>query len=202
MITKRIRTVVEDDIKSVHVNFQMNRSACESCRNQDIKVYILYKTLPSQPSEIQEAVRILRDLTLVANLFNEKDGTRETHNFDFEPKESTFYVVFLSAGSCTVISNITIFYYVCHKYASGDVSLPWTIAPGSGFKRVNVICGQKELNEEAYGLCSNQGTWDIIASCMCKKGYTINNKGEGCMGKMYKLFNSFDLCCENTARTI
>ncbi len=78
MVTKR--TVLEDDIKSVHVNFQMNSSACEGCRNQDIKGYILYKTLPSQPSEIQEAVRILRDLTLVANLFNEKDGTRETHN--------------------------------------------------------------------------------------------------------------------------
>ncbi len=163
----------------------MRRLACDGCRNQDIKVYILYRTLPSQPSEIQEAVRILRGLTLVANFHNEQDNVRKSLNFHFEPKASTISIVFLSAGSCTVISYISMFYYACEKYKSDGFSLPWTIAPASGSKRVNVICGLEKLNKEAYGMCSSAGFWVIISSCMCKKGYPKNIEGEGCLGKLY-----------------
>ena len=182
LVTKRTQLI--HDIKSVHVTVDMKRSACDGCRNQDIKVYVLYKTLPSQPSEIQKAVRILRDLimTLVANLHNEKESIVKTHNFHFEPKATTFCIVFLSAGTCTVLSFIEIFNYACEKFNGDGFNLPRTIAPASGSKRVNVICGLEKLNKEAYGMCSSAGFWVFISSCMCKKGYPKNIEGEGCLG--------------------
>ena len=124
-------------------------------------------------------------MTLVANLHNEKESIFKTHNFHFELKASTFSIVFLSAGTCTVVSYIEILYYACEKFNSDGFSLPRTIAPASGSKRVNVMCGLKKLNKEAYGMCSSAGIWLIISPCMCKKGYPKNIEGEGCLGKLY-----------------
>ncbi len=185
-------TVLPGNFTAVHVNVKMVRSECDSCQNQDIKVYILHKSLPKQLDKIQEAVRILKNLKLVANLKNEKDLTEKTHNFHFESKEQRFFMVFLSQGSCTVIKDIRIFYFVCDKNIINGANLPLTHAPGNGSERVNVSCGSNTLNqgnEEAFGVCSSKGIWLTISPCMCKKGYTLNID-EGCMGKLYTLSKS------------
>ncbi len=165
----------------------MFRSECDDCHNQDIRVYVLYKTLPRPPAQIQEAVNILKNLKLVATLKNEKDLTEKNHLFHFEPKGKKFSMVFLSAGSCTVIKQISVYSFFCEKNTSSGVNLPKTDAPASGSRRVNVSCPKNTLNpgnDQAYGLCSSEGKWDIISPCMCKKGYTLNTIEEGCMGKL------------------
>ena len=175
-----------EDIKSIHVNVQMFRSECLGCRNQNITVYILRKALPKE-MEDKEAVGILKNLTLVATLRNPVINTAKFHEFYFEPKASQFSIVFLSAGSCTRILDIRLSYFICDNNISSGITLPRTVAPVNGSQRVNVSCPENTLNrgnEEAYGLCSSKGIWEIKSPCMCKKGYTLNTNAEGCIGKL------------------
>jgi hypothetical protein len=163
----------------------MFRSDCTKCKNQNITVYILRKALPKETKD-EEAVGILKNLTLVATLKNKKDLTLKFHQFHFEPKALQFSIVFLSAGSCTRIQDIRLSYFVCDKNSSSGITLPRTVAPVNGSQRVNVSCPKNTLNpsnEEAYGLCSSKGIWKIKSPCMCKKGYTLNNE-KGCIGKL------------------
>ena len=185
MVTKAVK--LSEEHSAIHVNVEMHRTGCPGCRNQGIKVYILYQPLPKQADQIQEAVRILENQKSVATLQNNQDNTGKTHRFHSEPKSRQFSIVFLSAGSCTLIKDISIYYFFCEKNTSTGVNLPKTDAPASGSRRVNVSCPENTLNpgnDQAYGLCSSEGKWDIISPCMCKKGYTLNTIEEGCMGKL------------------
>jgi hypothetical protein len=180
---------VQEFIKSVHVNVKVYRPECGLCKNQDVKVYILRKALPIGQKGLKEAVRILKNLTLVTTLKNQTDLTDKFHQFHFEPKAKVpqFSIAFLSAGSCTLIKDIKLSYFVCDKNTSAGVNLPRTVAPDSGSQRVNVSCPENTLNpgnEEAYGLCSSKGIWKIISPCICKKGYTLNTIEEGCIGML------------------
>ena len=162
----------------------MYRSDCSDCKNQDIKVSVVYKKPSVDPSE---AVAMLKNLKLLTTLQNTMDITEETHDFLVEPDSPTFFLVFLSAGSCTQIKYIDVFYLVCERNTSSGIDLPQTDAPAHGFQRVNVSCPVNTLNpgnDQAYGLCSSEGKWDIISPCMCKKGYTLRTVAEGCMGKL------------------
>ncbi|CAB4003216.1 ephrin type-A receptor 5 isoform X2 [Paramuricea clavata] len=175
---------VKEFIKSVHVNVKVYRPECGLCKNQDVKVYILGKALPIGQKGLKEAVGILKNLTLVTTLKNQKDLTDKFHQFHFEPNAPQLSIAFLSAGSCTLIKDITLSYFVCDKNTSAGVNLPRTVAPDSGSQRVNVSCPENTLNpgnEEAYGLCSSKGIWKIISPCICKKGYTLNTIEEGCI---------------------
>jgi hypothetical protein len=174
------------EIKSILVNVQMFRSECSKCKNQNITVYILRKGLPKETKDY-EAVGILKNLTLVATLRNQAINTAKFHEFYFEPKPPKFSIVFLSAGSCTQIQDIRFSYFICDNNISSGVKLPRTVAPVNGSQRVNVSCLENTLNpgnEEAYGLCSSKGIWEIKSQCMCKKGYTLNTNEEGCTGKL------------------
>ena len=166
----------------------MFRSECSECRNQDIKVYILYKALAG---DLSKAVSMLKSLPLVVNLRNAKDRTEKIHAFHFEPKTRKFSIVLLSEGSCTVINDITVSYFVCEKNISGLANLPRTVAPASGSTRVNFICPEESVNpdgKEVYGLCSSEGIWKIILPCMCKKGHTVSVEGK-CVGKLNLAIN-------------
>ena len=187
LVTKLIPAA---DSKRIHVSVTMFRSECDECRNQDIKVYILHKVLATDQSE---AARILKRLPMVVNLSNKKN-LAETHYFYFEPKASTFSLVFRSAGSCTQIRNITVSYFICEKNTSSWANLPQTVAPASGLQRVNISCPEKPRSAsadgiEGYGLCSSEGVWQMLSPCMCKKGYTLNIKGE-CIGKLRSVLSS------------
>ena len=187
MVTKFQK--VKEFIKSVHVNVKVYRPECGLCKNQDVKVYILRKALPIGQKGLKEAVRILKNLTLVTTLKNQKDLTNKFHQFNFQPKAKAlqFSIAFLSAGSCTLIKDIKLSYFVCDKNTSAGVNLPRTVAPDSGSQRVNVSCPENTLypgNEEAYGVCSSTGIWKIISPCVCKKGYTLNTIEEGCIGML------------------
>ena len=173
--------------KSIHVDVTMFRSGCKSCQNQDIRVYISHQMVSA---DWKIAFMFLKTLKPLTTLKNEKDLTEKIHNFAFEPKSDTFSILFVSAGSCTQIKDIDVYSYVCDNNTSSGVNLPETIAPANGFQRVNVSCSASTLNlgnDEAYGLCSSKGEWDIISPCMCKEGYTLRIGAEGCMGKL-KLF--------------
>jgi hypothetical protein len=164
----------------------MVRSGCATCKNQNITVYILRKASPKGESKEIEDVGILKNLTLVATLRNQVINTVKFNEFYFEPKASLFSIVFLSAGSCTRIEDIRLSYFVCDKNTSNGIILPRTVAPVNGSQRVNVSCPKNTLNpsnEEAYGLCSSKGIWEIKSPCMCKKGYTLTTD-EGCTGML------------------
>jgi hypothetical protein len=166
----------------------MVRSGCSKCKNQNITVYILRKASLKGESKKIEDVGILKNLTLVATLKNQVINTAKLHKFHFEPKESQFSIVFLSAGSCTRIQDIRLSYFFCDNSSSAGVNLPRTVAPVNGSQRVNVSCLENTLNpgnEEAYGLCSSKGIWEIKSPCMCKKGYTLNTNEKGCTGMLY-----------------
>jgi hypothetical protein len=163
------------------------RSVCQKCRNEDIKVYILYgEQHRSYYRETAAAmIRILRNLPPLTISRNPRDNTIKTHVFHFEPKEPIFSIVFRSAGSCTAIKYIDVYYFVCEKNTSSLVNLPRTFAPAIGRLRVNSSCSENAVSSdgrEPYGLCSSNGVWESISSsCMCKKGYA---SGEfGCDGK-------------------
>jgi hypothetical protein len=178
LVTKGITA---DKHKSIHVNVVMVSAKCEKCRNQDINVYILYKKNQKAPSSAT-----LEKLELLTTLRNPKDETKITHNFLVELESQTFNIVFRSAGSCTVIKYISVYYFVCEKNTSSGVNLPETDAPANGFQRVDVNCSKNTLNPDnvrPYGLCSSTGRWNITSPCMCKEGYTLHTDGEGCIGK-------------------
>ena len=165
----------------------MVRSGCSKCKNQNIIVYILRKASLKGESKKIEDVGILKNLTLVATLKNQVINRAKFHEFYFEPKASQFSIVFLSAGSCTRILDIRLSYFICDNNISSGITLPRTVAPVNGSQRVNVSCPENTLNpgnEEAYGLCSSKGIWEIKSPCMCKKGYTLNTNAEGCIGKL------------------
>ena len=185
LVTKLIPA---EDSKRIHVSATMFRADCNDCKNQDIKVYILYKVLTYDQSK---AASMLKSLPLVVNLRNAKDGTEKIHAFHFEPKTRNFSIVFQSAGSCTQIKDITVSYFVCDKNVSSLANLPQTVAPASGSKRVNISCPEKRVNpdgKEVYGLCSSEGIWKIISPCMCKKGHTVSVEGK-CVGKLNLAIN-------------
>ena len=177
----------------------MFRSECAECRNQDIKVYILQKALAVDESK---AVSILKNLPLVVNLSNGKDRTERIHTFHFEPKTRNFSIVFQSAGSCTLIKDITVSYFVCDKNVSSLANLPQTVSPASGSKRVNFSCPEKSVNpdgKEVYGLCSSEGLWKIISPCMRKKGNASSVEGK-CVGKLKSVlsWSENNLSCRNS----
>ena len=169
---------------SVHINVEMFRSKCSGCKNQTIEVYILGQTLPLTITK--ETIEMLENLRLIATLSNKQAGAIQTHHFQVQPKGlKKISILFLSAGSCTLIYRMNISYYVCDKNVEGGVYLPQTIAPASGYKKVNGSCPMNTLslrNEVPYGLCSSKGEWTIITQCMCKQGYTSDTIGEGCKG--------------------
>ena len=176
------------DSKRIHVSVTMYRSQCDDCRNQDIKVYILYKALTN---DVQKTLSILKKLPLVINLSNAKEDREKSHTFQFNSSQSKFSIVFLSAGSCTQIKDITISYFVCDKNTSNLASLPQTVAPAIGSQRVRGSCAKNSANlngKEVYGLCSSEGNWKIMSPCVCKRGYSLNidEKCIECKEKTYK----------------
>ena len=193
------------DSKRIRVSVTMFKSKCYSCLNQGIKVYILYKALAVDQSK---AFSMLKSLPLVANISNAKENTEKVHVFHFEPKTRHFSIVFLSAGSCTLIKDITVSYFVCDKNISSLANLPRTVAPASGSKRVNVSCSEKSVNpdgKEGYGLCSSEGIWKFISPCGCEKGHALSVKGkcvgESCGKKLYDPTRQ-DCCCGRIQRKI
>ena len=170
---------------SVHVDVEMARSNCPICKNQAIEVYILGQSLPQTIT--RETIEMLENLRLIATLSDEKVDSIQTHHFQFQPDGlKAISILFLSAGSCTRIHSMNISYFVCDKNIEGGVNLNRTIAPASGFKRVNVTCPMNTLNpgnEVSYGLCSSEGEWTIESRCKCKQGYSLNIVDEGCKGK-------------------
>lgn len=167
----------------MHVDVEMLTANCSQCKNQTIEVYILDKTLPLIITK--DAIKMLEELRLIASLSNKKDDVMKIHHFQFQPKEvKEASILFLSAGSCTRIHRINISYFVCEEDIKSGLNLPRTIAPASSFQRVDVSCPKNALNpgnEVPYGNCSSEGEWKIISRCVCKEGYTLD---ERCKGKL------------------
>ena len=130
---------------------------------------------------------------MVVNLSNKIDRTIATHDFSFEPKASTFSIVFLSAGSCTLIKSMSVSYFICEQNTNSLTNLPRTVAPANGLQRVNVSCPENSV-EGTYGLCSSEGIWKILSPCACRKGYSLNREEKciECQGIWYK-----DIMAEN-----
>ena len=170
----------------MHIDVEMFRSSCGSCKNQAIDVYISDQDLPLDTTK--ENIKILENLTLIATLSNKKEGSTEIHHFQFQSNRlKRFSILFLSVGSCTRIHNINVSYFVCEKKIASGVHLPRTVAPARGVKRVNVSCiknTKSAENETPYGQCSSEGEWRLISQCMCKPGYTLDTINEGCKGKL------------------
>ena len=170
----------------MHIDVEMFRASCGSCKNQAIDVYISDQDLPLDI--IHENIKILENLRLIATLSNKKEDSMETHHFQFQSNRlKRFSILFLSVGSCTRIHNINVSYFVCEKKIASGVHLPRTVAPARGVKRVNVSCiknTKSAENETPYGQCSSEGEWRLISQCMCKPGYTLDTINEGCKGKL------------------
>ena len=170
----------------MHVDVEMFRAFCGSCKNQTIAVYISDQDLPLDI--IHENIKILENLRLIATLSNKKEDSMETHHFQFQSNRlKHFSILFLSEGSCTRIHNINISYFVCEKKITSGVHLPRTVAPARGVKRVNVSCiknTKNAENETPYGQCSSEGEWRLISQCMCKQAYTLDAINEGRKGKL------------------
>ena len=170
----------------MHIDVEMFRSPCSTCKNQTIDVYISDQNLPLVTTK--ENIKILENLTLIATLSNKKEGSMETHHFQFQSNRlKHFSILFLSEGSCTRIHNINISYFVCEKKITSGVHLPRTVAPARGVKRVNVSCiknTKNAENETPYGQCSSEGEWRLISQCMCKRAYTLDTINEACKGKL------------------
>ena len=165
----------------------MFRSKCSECKNQTIEVYILGQSLPQTIT--RQTIKMLENLRLIATLSNEKVDSIQAHHFQFQPNGlKAISLLFLSAGSCTQIYSMNISYFVCDKNINSGVNLNRTIAPASGFMRVNGSCPINTLNpgipEVPYGLCSSKGEWTITSSCVCKQGYTLNNVTKRCNSKL------------------
>ena len=168
----------------MHIDVEMARSNCPTCKNQTIEVYILGQALPTIITK--KTIQDLENLSLIATLSNEKVDSIQTHHFQFQPSGlKEISILFLSAGSCTLIYNINMSYFVCDKNNGSGVNLPEKIAPASGFERVNGSCPKNTLNpgNTPYGLCSSKGEWTIISPCICKQGYTLDTVNEGCKSK-------------------
>ena len=170
----------------MHIDVEMFRSPCGTCKNQTIDVYISDQDLPLDITK--ENIKILENLTLIATLSNKKEDSMETHHFQFQSNRlKHFSILFLSEGSCTRIHNINISYFVCEKKIASGVHLPRTVAPARGVKRVNVSCiknTKNAENETPYGQCSSEGEWRLTSQCMCKQAYTLDTINEGCKGKL------------------
>ena len=170
----------------MHIDVEMFRSNCPQCKNQTIEVYVLGQSLPQTTT--RQTIEMLQNLSLIATLSNEKVDSIQTHHFQFQPHRSkAISLLFLSMGSCTRIHHMNISYHVCEENIESGVHLPRTIAPASGFMRVNVSCPVNTLNpgnEVSYGLCSSEGEWTIISQCICKQGYSLDTIDEECKGKL------------------
>ena len=171
----------------MHIDVEMITPNCSQCKNQTIEVYVLGQS--SLPLIItRQTIEMLENLRLIATLSNEKVDSIQTHHFQFQPNGlKAISLLFLSAGNCTRIHRMNISYHVCDENIESGVHLPRTIAPTSGFMRVNVSCSVNTLspgNEVPYGLCSSEGEWTIISQCMCKQGYSLDTIDEECKGKL------------------
>ena len=176
----------------MHINVEIVRAKCSHCINQTIEVYILGQTLPLTINK--EIIEMLENLKLIATLSNKQVGSTQTHHFQFQPKElKKISILFLSAGSCTLIYNMNISYFICERNIRNEIYLPETISPASGYKKVNVSCPMNRLNprnEEPYGLCSSKGEWTIISGCMCKQGYSLDTTDEKCKSNFLPIYTT------------
>ena len=143
----------------MHIDVKMFRAPCSTCKNQTIEVYILDQNLPQTVTK--ETIEMLENLTLIATLSNKKEGPTEIHHFRFQPNGlKQVSILFLSAGSCTIIFNMTISYFACEKKITSGVQLPRKIAPATGVERVNISCPENTLNpgnETPFAQCSSEG---------------------------------------------
>ena len=138
----------------MHIDVEMFRAKCSPCKNQTIQVYISGQSLPQTITK--ETIEMLENLKLIATLSNKQVDSTEILHFQFQPKGlKRVSLLFLSAGSCTLIYNINMSYFVCDKNNGSGVNLPEKIAPASGFERVNGSCPKNTLNpgNTPYGLC-------------------------------------------------
>ena len=102
------------------------------------------------------------------------------------------YLAVVDRGSCTSITRISVFYYICPERTVNLVRYPETVAPpftNPQDREATGVCidNASQASADLILECKIRGEWEQNndAMCSCNPGYEEN--GERCSGKCHEL---------------
>ena len=104
---------------------------------------------------------------------------QETDNRDISVSSKGLYLSVVDRGSCTLITRIFVFYYVCPYQVVNMVVYPETVSPPSGSEDRTAIAtcidNASPVSGGSINLeCDSGGIWETSdISCICDPGYEV-----------------------------
>lgn len=175
-ITRFILNTYNTELLNVAITVSFTQ--CFKCSNQFLKVYAIREKLPKN-MDYDKIRQKLRTLTLLKKIENKTAaGTEEIHRVQVMSRSSGFSIALLVEGACLIVNKFKVSYFYCEKASIEGVDLPRTVSPASGNRRVNSNCFENSVpsGKQVFGLCSNDGEWNVVTPCLCKKGFTFGSK--------------------------
>ena len=117
-------------------------------------------------------------------------------NFATDSEATGFYLGIQDEGSCLVIHQVLVFYYVCPAETDKLITRPETIAPIIGASQVVGQCVENARPENGAGpifVCSQEGVWssNIGTGCVCGSGFQSSSDGRSCVGMLSVYLSAF-----------
>ena len=108
----------------------------------------------------------------------------------FSINNNGLYLAVVDRGSCTAVTRISVFYYICPEQTVNLVHYPETVAPpftNPQDRKATGVCikSASQASADLILECKIRGEWEQnIAMCSCNPGY--EEKDSSCSGKFHK----------------
>ena len=109
----------------------------------------------------------------------------------FSINNNGLYLAVVDRGSCTVVTRISVFYYICPEQTVNLVRYPETVAPpftNPQDRKATGVCinNASQASADLILECKIRGEWEQNddAMCSCNPGY--EEKDNSCSGKFHK----------------
>ena len=131
----------------------------------------------------------------LASLVHTQGGSAQefvSHKLPINSTHTGLYLAIVDPppGSCVGLTQITLFYYICHEQELDLVKYPEVIAPTSihiDDVAVPAVCSENAVltSPIKFVECKYRGKWDSNnVVCECMEGYFFNESSTSCQGNL------------------
>ena len=178
MITQYIN-ITESEVEELTVNITfssvLSSDACANC----MQSFFIYWYETDDIDEIGRVNRSFYTNTGASIYHRQSNVSHESTNELISISSKGMYLAVVDRGSCTLITRISVFYYVCPYQVVNMVVYPETVSPpsnGNSEDRTAIATCVDNASPVSGGStnleCDSRGIWKLTSiSCSCDPGY-------------------------------
>ena len=180
MITQYIN-ITDDGVNQLTINMTFStaksNSQCSNCE-QSFFVYSYETNVIDETGRVNQSFY----MNTGARYFHTIHiGNQETDSRDISISSKGLYLSMVDRGSCTLITHISVFYYMCPYQVVNMVVYPETVSPpssGNAEDRIAIATCIDNASPVSGGStnleCGSEGIWETTnISCICDPGYEV-----------------------------